>query len=149
MGVVILITLLVDQLTKTFATSRLKNVPPTSYLGGTVQLSYAQNTGAFGSLGSRWPDTTRTLVFILLPIMVLGGSLSFALRAQMLSQRMAVALAFIVAGGVGNVIDRIKQGYVTDFLRLSVGGVGTNVFNFADVCLMLGTVILVFTKKTV
>lgn len=54
---------------------------------------------------------------------------------------MTVSYAMIIGGGVGNFIDRVSQGYVTDFIRLFPF---TFIFNFADICVVIGAVFLIF-----
>jgi signal peptidase II len=56
--------------------------------------------------------------------------------------RIAV-LSLICGGGVGNLADRVRyHGYVTDFLNVGIGPVGTGIFNMADVALMTGMALL-------
>jgi signal peptidase II len=127
-----------DQGTKALAVSALRDGPARTYLGGLIRLFYAENRGAFGSLGAHWPEPLKLVVFVGLPILVLGGVLVRTLRDLTMPLRQVVALALIVAGGAGNLIDRVRHGYVVDFMYVGVGRVGTNVFNVADVALMVG-----------
>ena len=52
---------------------------------------------------------------------------------------MTVSYAMIVGGGIGNLIDRVFQGYVTDFIRLFPFDF---IFNFADICVVIGAILL-------
>ena len=55
------------------------------------------------------------------------------------------SLAYILAGGIGNLIDRISNdGLVTDFVNVGVGPIRTGIFNVADVGVMFGAAALVF-----
>ena len=60
---------------------------------------------------------------------------------------------FIVGGGIGNIFDRIAYGSVTDFLYVDLGFFATEIFNMADVSIVLGTLIVlaysIFGKKEV
>jgi len=52
-----------------------------------------------------------------------------------------IGLALLIGGGLGNLIDRwLRDGAVTDFVRVSVGSVSTGIFNFSDVVIALGVV---------
>lgn len=53
---------------------------------------------------------------------------------------MTVSYAMIVGGGIGNLIDRVFQGYVTDFIRLFPFSF---IFNFADICVVIGAILLI------
>jgi signal peptidase II len=134
-----------DQGTKHLAEQALRSHGQ-SYLGGAVQLFYAENTGAFGSLGSAWPASLKLVAFILLPIAVLIGIGVQAVRTRTNEWLPVVAGAFIVGGGLGNIWDRVVSGHVVDFVYLHVGSLGTNVFNVADVAVMAGVVLLVLDR---
>ncbi len=127
-----------DQSTKSLATAYLRDRAPTVFLHGTVKLLYARNAGAFGSLGASWPASLRLIAFIVLPVLVLGAVLVHLLRGPDLGSLRSVGMALIVAGGVGNLIDRVHDHSVVDFMWFGIGRIGTNVFNVADVALMVG-----------
>jgi signal peptidase II len=59
-----------------------------------------------------------------------------------------VATSLLVAGGLGNLVDRItRQGAVTDFLNIGVGQVRTGVFNVADLAIVLGVALLILSSR--
>jgi signal peptidase II len=128
-----------DQVTKRMATSALRDGAQRSYLGGAVRMEYALNPGGFLSLGSRLPEGFRRGVFI-----GTNCCLSLALGLFLIVRRnmhpaQFVALLLVLAGGVGNLIDRVfNQGMVIDFLHIGLGPVRTGVFNVADVAITLG-----------
>ena len=66
---------------------------------------------------------------------------------------MVLGLTFIVGGGLGNIIDRIHYGSVTDFLHMDFGIVRTGIFNLADVSIMIGAILImlisIFQKKII
>ena len=132
---VVVITL--DQVTKALAVAYLKQAHY-SYLGDSIRLYYAENTGAWGGLGDSAPPLLRMILLTILPSVVLVGFTIHLLRDPNLKTLMVYALGFIVAGGTGNIIDRITQGYVVDFMWMGIGPIGTNVFNVADMAIMLG-----------
>jgi signal peptidase II len=133
--VVAVSVIVLDQLTKIWATDNLKGAPERSFLGGAVRLMYAENTGAWGSMGSDWSDAVKLVVMILLPVGVLGWITVRLIKDHKMEIPEGVAYAFIVSGGVGNIIDRIKDKYVVDFLWMGIGPLTTNVFNVADMAI--------------
>ena len=71
-------------------------------------------------------------------------TLAWALFSKRLQWRERMALTAIGAGGLGNLIDRLRfDGVVTDFLNVGVGSLRTGIFNVADAILMLGMFVLV------
>jgi signal peptidase II len=129
-----------DRVTKHLATDWLAGSPPRSYLGDTLRLMYAENTGGFLSLGAGLPAGARTAVFTIATAVILVGLVAFAIRRAASGYRLA-ALAFFVAGGASNWLDRALRGSVVDFLNVGVGPIRTGVFNVADMAIMLGAVL--------
>ncbi len=128
-----------DQATKTMATQTLQDKPPKSYLADTVRLSYALNPGGFLSFGSGLPDQVRTVVFIALNSCLLAGICVFLYVKRNVSTALFVSLVLVLAGGIGNLIDRLSNhGLVTDFLNVGIGSLRTGVFNVADMAVMFG-----------
>ena len=132
-----------DQATKALAAEHLAGRPPVLLLGGTFRLLYAENTGAFLSLGSGLPDTLRLWIFVVITGCVLALLLAYAIthRATLRPWEM-LALALVVGGGVGNLLDRVFLGLVRDFLFLGVGRLRTGVFNVADMAITGGALLM-------
>jgi signal peptidase II len=157
---VLLSTLLVtsvgcDQLSKQAAIRWLSDAPTTSYLGDLFRLSYIENRGAFLGLGATWPEPVRWLVFLAFSGLLVGAAFSFALnrlRAGAEASDRAARLRFwasvlgpglVVAGGVGNLIDRaLRDGAVVDFMNLGIGSLRTGIFNVADLAILAGIGVL-------
>lgn len=134
-----------DRVTKHIATSVLEGEPARSYLGDTLRLVYAENTGGFLSLGAGLPDSARTAVFTVATGVFMLALVVVALRGRWSGMRLA-ALALFIAGGASNWIDRVLRGSVVDFLNLGVGSLRTGVFNVADVAIMLGALLLLLAE---
>lgn len=97
-----------------------------------------RNTGvSFGMLGDLTP---ATLVALALGITAWIGVLAF--RAERSSD--AAGYGFILGGAVGNVVDRLRLGGVTDFLDFYIGEVHWPAFNLADAAIFCGVVVLLF-----
>ena len=128
----IVVLLVCDQATKVLARARLRDRAPRDY--GIVTLVYAENAGAFLSLGEGLPRMARRVVFDGLVTAGIAIAAWFLLTGRVRGRGDDVALALIVGGGTGNLIDRLRfGGYVTDFLYLHAGRLHTGVFNVADV----------------
>ena len=86
------------------------------------------------------PDRLRPLLFIIANVFLLVGLAFFVVRKWQLSLAMRTSLTLILAGGLGNLIDRVvNQGLVVDFVVLRFGRLQTGVFNLADVAILAGT----------
>jgi signal peptidase II len=134
-----------DRVTKHIATRVLEGEPGRSYLGDTVRVVYAENTGGFLSLGAGLPEGVRTAVFTIATGLVLLALTVFALRGRMSGLRLA-ALVLFVAGGASNWVDRALRGSVIDFLNVGIGPLRTGIFNVADMAIMLGIALLLFAE---
>jgi signal peptidase II len=133
-----------DQWTKSLATEHLRQAPPKSFFGDTLRIQYAENPGAFLGAGSRLPASTRFAILVVVNAVFLAliASLVFFRRPAGRSQHLAVVL--LLAGGIGNLIDRLFHGgLVIDFLNVGIGPVRTGIFNVADMAIMAGFGLLI------
>jgi signal peptidase II len=130
-----------DRATKALASEHLAGQPARSYLGDTVRLVYAENAGAFLSLGASWPEWARRGA---LGIVVAVSLVAIALMAwrHRAGGAMVIGLCLILAGGLSNLYDRIAWGHVVDFMLLRAGPLQTGVFNVADFAITLGVVLV-------
>jgi signal peptidase II len=132
-----------DQAAKGIARARLADKGTVPVLGTVVVLRYVENEGAFMSLGVRLPRPLRTLVFIAFPLAALALMTAYLLRARDQKWMALAALALILGGGIGNLIDRLfRDGRVSDFLNLGIGNLRTGIFNAADIFILAGCVLL-------
>ena len=126
-----------DQLTKAQAVLKLKGTMGREFVPGLLRLSYVENHGmAFGLLQD------ARLLFILMTV-IIGGVLIYAyawLPEQKKLRPLSLGIIFILAGALGNFIDRLRQGYVVDFLELDF--MRFPVFNLADIFVTWTAVIL-------
>jgi signal peptidase II len=136
-----------DQKTKSIARENLRDVKAKSFLHDTLRLEYAENSGAFLGLGDSLPASWRTAIFSFGCSIAIAAALLYTLFAVDLRIFQIFALSLLVAGGVGNLIDRCTLGYSTDFLNLGVGSVRTGIFNIADVAIMAGCFLIIWTHR--
>lgn len=125
-----------DQLFKFLAVAHLKEQSDIVLIDGVFELTYVQNEGAsFGMLGGyRWFFIVITIVAMLF---LLGVICSGKYRQHPL---LNVSFVLVLAGGIGNLIDRIVNGYVVDYLYFKL--INFPVFNFADCCLVIGAIFM-------
>ena len=140
---IIALVIAFDQTTKAWAIAHLQHMPTRSYLGGSFLLLYAENTGAWGSMGSSLNDTLRFWILTVLPTLFLVGLGWYTIKSSELRTYMVGCYALVIGGGLGNLVDRALHGYVVDFLWTGIpNGIGTNIYNIADVAIMIGVITL-------
>jgi signal peptidase II len=141
---VVLSTIGCDRVTKHVATTTLADMPGRSYLADTVWLGYVENPGGFLSLGASLPAFARTVTFTVATGLMLIAVGVLVLRGEW-EEWPTIGLTLFLAGGASNWIDRVVRGSVVDFLSVGVGPLRTGVFNVADVVIMAGAGIFLFT----
>jgi signal peptidase II len=111
--------------------------------GDVVRLTYVLNSGAaFGLGGGRY----SAVIFPLLPMLALGVIAYFFWKASAQDRLRLYALALVLGGAVGNLLDRFRApGAVVDFLDVGLASLRWPVFNVADVGVTLGAVCLVLS----
>jgi signal peptidase II len=131
-----------DRITKLIAVETLGDGRTRAYLGGTVLLHLAENTGAFLSMGSTWPVALKYLVLLIIPIGICLYGLFHCFFKE--TDRIRAALiAAIVGGGMGNLIDRLMNDFtVIDFLNFGIGSLRTGILNTADLSVTFGALAL-------
>ena len=130
-------TILVDQVAKLLVEARLP-AEETIDLLPILQLHYVRNTGIAFSLFAE-----SGVGLVLLPLVVTAVVLTFWFRNRDGGRLAAAGFALILGGAIGNLIDRLRLGYVIDFLLLHFGDWTLFVFNLADAALTLGPALLV------
>ena len=135
-----------DQATKQMAIEHLKGPPPLlcSYFGDTFRIQYAENPGAFLSLAANLSPDVRFWLLTVVNAVVLCFVGAIVLLRRDIDRLSMTALTLILAGGIGNLIDRVttQNGVVIDFLNLGIGNLRTGVFNVADMAITAGFVLL-------
>jgi signal peptidase II len=138
-----------DRVTKGLAKEHLQFKAPLTYFNNTIRLVYAENTGAAMSFGDDLPKAASFWLLSILPLTFLLGLTGYIIvkHKQIRFPRM-IAFGLLIAGGLGNVIDRIVfDRHVTDFMIVGVGKLQTGIFNVADMCVTAGVIGLMLTHK--
>ncbi len=149
-ALVVLILLAVDLVTKGIAEACLGEGGYAPFLTGFLDFRFVHNEGIAFGIGSDNPLFMWLVTLLTMGLSVGIAVLSFTVFREMRAER--ICLAFIEAGALGNLIDRLALGYVRDFLDMSpfrpFGWMGWNfnfgVCNVADYFITLGAVALIF-----
>ena len=131
--VVVGVVALVDQATKA-AARHVVDPGGQQFIPGVLDLYLVENTGAAFSIGMG-----AGAVFVLVALAVLVAVAVALWRNPDMPMPLVVSLAFVAGGGVGNMVDRIYKGSVTDFLKTTF--IDFPVFNVADICVTVGVVV--------
>ena len=153
--ILFIILLVIDQLTKYFAVTGLKDKPAIVLIPNVLELRYLENNGAaFGFLQNKqW-------LFYVITVIVLAAIVYFWIRNVRQSKKyialdpekfkkktfldrsfLNYVLVFLAAGAIGNLIDRLSHSYVVDFIYFKM--INFPIFNFADICVTCSAIVLV------
>lgn len=137
--------ILLDQLSKHYLENLLFPGQAISLIKNLFQLTLIHNPGgAFGLFRH-----SGSFLFIIIPVLVIALILLFGRKLPGKSFSGKLSLGLIVGGALGNLIDRLRFGYVIDFLDLSLRGHHWPAFNFADLGISIGAIILCYKMLTV
>jgi len=144
--VVLIINILSDRITKTLATTYLEGKETLSFLYNTVVLSYAENSGAFLSLGSDWPEAVKYITLVIIPILACLYGLYYC-AFKLKEKNLVIVTVSIIGGGLGNLIDRLFNDFrVVDFLNFGIGSFRTGILNVADMSVTFGVIFLLVNQ---
>lgn len=140
-----------DQASKKYATTHLQHTAhePIEFFGDTFKITYAENPGAFLSLFANLSRPVRTALLTVMNGVMLSAFALLLLFRSGWDKVSFTAISLLLAGGVGNLIDRIWQGgVVIDFMVIDLGeltGISwlrTGIFNIADIAITAGFLLL-------
>jgi signal peptidase II len=138
-----------DQITKVWVTRHLgaRGAHAMMLAGRKLVLVYAENTGVAFSRLTTLPG--GRVILSLLSLVALGLVVHYLRRTPPDNRRGTVALGLICGGALGNMIDRVRLGFVVDFIRVDVGVWPFNpwpVFNVADAVLVAGVALIALSS---
>ncbi|MEQ1604321.1 MAG: signal peptidase II [Pyrinomonadaceae bacterium] len=141
---------MIDQTTKAWAARSLRFDAERSVIPGFLNFAYAQNTGVAFSMFDDHGDSGRWALSVV-AIVAATLVLFFFLRTPRTDDRVLGSLALLLAGIVGNVVDRLRLGFVIDFIDVQFGSWHYPTFNVADAAICVGAGLLLidmfFSKK--
>ena len=129
--------LLADQASKLWIQQRFAACDDSSLplVPGWVAFAYTCNKGAaFGLL------VNETLLFVLIALVVIGVLVAYVRFLPAKHPWLRLSLGLQLGGALGNLLDRLRQGYVVDFIAVKAWPV----FNIADTCIVVGVLILAY-----
>lgn len=133
---------MLDQATKAWAVRRLRFQTDIPVIDGFLNFAYAQNTGVAFSMFDGHGDAGRWalsgMAFIAAAIV-----LYFFWKTPRSDDRILGSLALLLAGIIGNVTDRVRLGFVVDFIDVQFGNWHYPTFNIADIAICTGAGLLI------
>lgn len=144
--IVLMIVLVIgcDQISKILVRQSIPYNHEISIIDHFLTVIKVENTGAFLSLGNSLPKGVYNILMIILPLVVLAYALYYMFTKSDLTKITILGLGLIISGGLGNIIDRILFGSVTDFLFFDFYIFHTGIVNIADISVTAGFFILIF-----
>ena len=133
-----------DQISKVIIRNTVEYDQRTSVVKNIVTLTRVENTGAFLSLGNKLPRPIYKALMIVMPLVVLFYILRYLFKTENISRLNITGISLITGGGIGNIIDRIAFGSVTDFLYFDFYVFHTGIVNLADIAVTTGFFILIY-----
>ena len=144
LAIIVIVTIfLLDQYTKNIFNSKLQFQVPTEVTSN-FDLYLTYNFGVAFSFLSDNQTWQKALLLLLIPILILF--LCFYLLANIDSYKNTISLSFILGGAIGNYFDRIKYGYVVDFISLHAYDFYWPTFNIADSFISIGAIIFLLNN---
>jgi signal peptidase II len=131
-----------DQFTKALVSARIPLHETIPVIRGFFDLTHVRNTGTAFGLFASIDSPLRTAALTGVAVLVFLGVLGWSLASSPDLTRLQLALAFVLGGAVGNLIDRVRLHSVTDFLRFYVDRWEWPSFNVADSAISVGVVLL-------
>jgi signal peptidase II len=141
--IIAFIAITVDQITKHLVEIQINvgSSIPIPITKPYLSLTHTQNTGAAFSLFQN-----GGIIFVVIAVIVSAVILYYTPKLPNDDRVSRIALGLQLGGAIGNVIDRIRQGHVTDFLHFQIPEIGFDwpVFNVADSCIVIGVILLLY-----
>ena len=135
--VIAAVLLALDQYTKYLAILHLKNRPALVLIDGVLELQYLENRGsAFGMLQNQ----KFFILFVGIVFLAVIVFFLFRMRLQKKYNIVHILLSVVIAGGIGNIVDRFRFDYVVDFISFVL--INYPIFNVADCYIVVAMIIL-------
>ena len=126
-----------DQVVKMFTVNHFSLHEGMEFIKGIVSILYVRNTGAAWGMFEG-----KMFFFYLITAVAVGTLLYLMFKEKGKSKLLLTAYSLILAGAVGNFIDRIRLGYVVDMFKFEF--IDFPIFNVADICLTIGVIFLFY-----
>jgi len=136
------ILVVLDQASKWYIRRTIALYESIPIIDSLFHITYVRNSGGAFSLFAGSSAAFRLPFFLLVSVLAIGALLYFVGRADGRQRLLLFGLGAILGGALGNLLDRLTSGEVTDFLDLHWNGYHWPAFNVADSCISVGMAIL-------
>ena len=134
--------LVLDQATKRLIVGGIPLYGSRTVIPGFLNLTHIRNKGAIFGFFSHTGSRFVSLALMAAALIALALVLYYFIKTPASERGMKLALSLILAGALGNQVDRVARGYVTDFIDVYIGRRHWPFFNVADSCITIGAVLL-------
>ena len=141
---VVTLLVLLDQVSKYFIKKYFFPFTNITIIKGFFNLIYVKNKGVAFGLLSNLPFIFKKIFLIWIPSFACLALIFYILFAKKISKKAIIGYTLIIAGAIGNLIDRICYGYVVDFFDLYYKNYHWPAFNFADSYITIGIILIAF-----
>ena len=143
-GTWLILIVVLDQLTKIIVDRTIPLHHSIPIIDGLFSLTYVRNTGAAFGIFAGSHEAFRLSFLVLVSVLAIGFIIVMLRRLREQETGLITALAFILGGAIGNLIDRVLHGEVIDFLDFYWSNYHWPAFNLADSFITVGVVITIF-----
>jgi len=139
---IVTVVTILDQWSKAFAVLYLDPFYPVIVVESFFDLNLVNNRGAAFGILSNLHEPWRSTFFIVISLCAFLVMIYLYINKPEKSKLIPISLALVMGGAIGNIIDRIRFGYVVDFLHFHYRGYHWPTFNIADSCITIGVILL-------
>ena len=138
-GIILAASIVLDQVTKMWAIAVLKNGVSIKLIGDFLRFTYAENRGAAFSILQN-----QRIFFLIITIIMLIVLAYIYFKTKNITKLSKLSIGMIAGGAIGNFIDRVRFGYVVDFIDVRFGSIyNFPIFNIADSFVVCGTILMI------
>ena len=135
-----LLVIIIDIITKLLVTSNLILNNSITIIPNFFYLTYVHNYGGAWSIFNN-----STLAITIISFVIIIGIIYYLLKNKVTKKIEVIGYSLLLGGAIGNLIDRVINGYVIDFLDFYVFGYDYPIFNIADIGIVVGIIILIIS----
>jgi len=136
--IISIISFILDQLTKYLVINFISFNETITIIPKFFYLTYVKNTGgAFSILNN------NTWFLLLIGLICIFFLFNYIIKKEKFNSLEKIYLGLIIGGTLGNLIDRITYGSVIDYIGVIIGSYYFPVFNIADICIVIGAILLI------
>ncbi|MEX1377634.1 MAG: signal peptidase II [Eubacteriales bacterium] len=139
--IIAIVVLILDQLSKVWVVNTLKTVRDIPIIDGVLHWHYAENTGSAFSMmnGVKWYPIFVAIIAVIVSILAIIYVFTRKYKMHWLE---ILSIGLVIGGAIGNQIDRLRFGYVIDFIYFKL--INFAIFNIADSALVVGAFLLAY-----